>query len=85
MIYAGHGELVLNEYDLLKKIIGMINLSFEALMMNFTNKIFGYTIFQISVLADLVKSNPKFIFPYDIKFVQNTIKLSQLTGLNKQN
>lgn len=44
-------------------------------MINFNNKTFSYTIFQISVLADLVKSNPKFIFPYDRKFVENTTKL----------
>lgn len=83
VISAGYGQLVLNETNLLKKMMKMINLSFQALIVNFSNKTLGYIIFQVSLLADLVKSKPNFIFPYDMKFVYNTIKLSQLTGLNK--
>ncbi len=69
MISLGYGEMVANDISLQKRLIQMFNLSFKHFLIEPTNKSFSYTIFQISVIADLVRSYPQKIYPYNKEFI----------------
>jgi hypothetical protein len=69
MISLGYGEMVANDVQLQKRLIQMFNLSFKKFLIEPSNKSFSYTIFQISVIADLVRSYPQKMYPYNKEFV----------------
>jgi len=47
----------------------MFNLSFKNFIIESTSKSFSYTIFQISVIADLVRNFVTIMYPYNKEFI----------------